>query len=135
MRKVGREGCILRKKKDAMKTLRNATTAPREEHVHLICDGLQLHVDGLPLAEECPTWPPFYRAGLCNIYALLESRLPALTCISVLGIWRAGKDVPVVAFDIWVQTGEEGFYLPMSTAEELFRGQGIPYFHSNPLNI
>jgi hypothetical protein len=36
----------------------------------------------------------------------------------------------VCAFDIWVQAGEEGCFLPMDTAAKLFCQNGIPYFHS-----
>ncbi|MBO4466588.1 MAG: hypothetical protein J5745_00600 [Bacteroidales bacterium] len=100
-----------------------------EEHVHLLCDGLALHVDGLPQSFSAASLPDFYRVGLCSIYALLERMVPAITCLSVLGIWHAEEDPLVVAFDLWVQTGEEGFYLPMSTAAALFRDNGIPYYH------
>ncbi len=100
-----------------------------EEHVHLLCDGKALHADGLPQPCSAASLPDYYRAGLCGIYSLLERMVPAITCLSMLGIWHAGEDPLVVAFDLWVQTGDEGFYLPMSTAAALFRDNGIPYYH------
>ena len=76
-----------------------------EEHVHLLCDGRQLHIDGLPQNCCASSLPDFYRVGLCMIYSLLETMVPAITCISVLGVWHADEDPLVSAFDIWVQTG------------------------------
>ena len=103
-----------------------------EAHVHLTCDGLTLHADGLPSGPDSLTLPSFYHAGLCSIYTLLDKMLPDLSCISVLGIWRQeahDSRSDFIAFDLWAQQGEEGFYLPMKTAQALFSQHGIPYFH------
>ena len=101
-----------------------------EAHVRLNCDGDSLHLDGLPDGPDSVSLPELYRRGLRAAYNVLESLLPGLTCISVLGIWFAADAAsPFVAFDLWVQRGGEGFYLPMATSASLFQENGIPYFH------
>ena len=64
------------------------------------------------------------------IFNLLESMLPALSCIGLMGVWFDEEDEnPLVVFSIWVQQENEGFYLQMGTAATLLRENGIPYFH------
>ncbi len=100
-----------------------------EAHVRLHCDGFSLHADGFPSGPDSVPVPERCRTGLCNIYSLLENMVPALTCISVMGIWTYGAQFPFCAMDLWVQTGDDGFYLPMRSAAALFCEQGIPYYH------
>ena len=101
-----------------------------EAHVRLNYDGQDLHLDGLPDGPDSVALPELYRRGFRALYHVLDSLIPGLSCISVLGIWFAGdSDSPFVAFDLWAQRGEEGFYLPMATSASLFQENGIPYFH------
>ena len=101
-----------------------------EAHVRLNFDGEALHLDGLPEGPDSVTLPEVYRRGLLALYNLLESLVPGLSCISVLGVWFAGAEAsPFVAFDLWAQREGEGFYLPMATSASLFQENGIPYFH------
>lgn len=100
-----------------------------EAHVRLHCDGLSLHADGFPAGPDTLSLPALYTTALCNIFCLLEKLVPALTCISILGIWTDRDALPFCAMDLWLQTGDEGFYLPMKTAASLFSEQGIPYYH------
>ncbi len=101
----------------------------REARIRLTCNGYTLHADGFPSGPDTVPFPPFYKTGLCQIFNYLEARLPGLTCISVLGIWFQDENPPFYAMDLWVQEGEEGFYLPMSMASSLFQENGIPYYH------
>ena len=103
-----------------------------EAHVRLTCDGLTLHSDGLPDGPDSLPLPKTLCSGLCQIYFLLERMLPSLSCISVSGIWDTQGAVPFRAFDIWLQTEEGGFYLPMASATCLFSDNGIPYYHKHP---
>ena len=99
-----------------------------ESHVRITSDGLTLCLDGSPEGVNA-TLPAFYHTGICGIFHLLERQFPTLACISVLGILDAREEAPFTAFDLWLQIGEEGFYLPMAYAASRFRDNGIPYFH------
>lgn len=101
-----------------------------EAHVRLLYDGDSFHLDGLPAGYEAAELPEIYRRGMSAIYNLLESMAPDISCISVAGVWfhQQASD-PFVAFDLWLQQGTEGFYLPMASSASLFRENGIPYFH------
>lgn len=101
-----------------------------EAHVRLTFDGEALHLDGLPDGPDSVTLPELYRRGLQAVFNVMESLIPGLSCISVLGIWFASDPAsPLVAFDLWAQRAREGFYLPMATSASLFQENGIPYFH------
>ena len=104
-----------------------------EAHVRLFQDGNALHIDGLPAGPDSLSLPAFYHNGTLAIFHFLESMLPGLVGINILGIWTEDPDkkgAPFCAFDLWVQTCEtEGFYLPMASAHSLFSQNGIPYFH------
>ena len=110
---------------NAMSRLDEFLYAPREEHVHFYCDGITLYTDGL--CEEAV--PARLKEALCNIFCLLESRLPTLESICVSGVFFLGNEPGFCAVDIWLQTEEEGFYLPMLSAASLFSDNGIPYYH------
>ena len=112
-----------------MHRLKDSLPPLYEAHVRLTCDGRTLHADGLPEGPDTVPLPGWYCSGLSAIFHLLESMLPSITCISVLGIWHQGEDPVFCALDLWAQTGEEGFYLPMSSAAMLFQQNGIPYYH------
>ena len=100
-----------------------------EEHVRVHCDGIDIHTDGLRSGPDALPLPEWYHRGFLAIYHLLESMLPGLICISILGMWEEDESAPFTAFDLWLQTGEEdGFYLPLSSAHTLFSQNGIPYF-------
>ena len=111
----------------------NQHHALQEAHVRITCDGNAIHLDGLPMGPDTFTLPPYYQSGLYAIFHLLEAKVPAMLCISILGIWRETpetKDAPFFAFDLWIQNDQrEGFYLPMESAASLFSRNGIPYYH------
>ncbi|MBO4633852.1 MAG: hypothetical protein J5669_00600 [Bacteroidales bacterium] len=105
----------------------------REYHVHISCNWTEMHLDGLP-EQDGKDIPEHICRGVRAIYALLETRIPGLTWISIMGTWIPGKRPTFCAFDLWAQTGEEGWYLPMETTAALFRDNGIPYYHYPPLS-
>ena len=101
-----------------------------EVHVRLYYDGEVFHLDGMPEGREEEELPEYYKRGVRSIFNLLESMLPALSCIGLMGVWFGEEDEnPLVVFSIWVQQENEGFYLQMGTAATLLRENGIPYFH------
>ena len=101
-----------------------------EAHVRLYYDGETFHLDGLPAGSESVELPEIYRRGAQAIFHLLERMAPDLSCISLMGVWFHGQEqYPFVAFAIWLQQDDEGFYLPMASSASLFRENGIPYFH------
>lgn len=105
-----------------------------EAHVRLHYDGETVHLDGLPAGPDSVSLPELYRRGVQALFNLLESMVPDITCVSLLGIWFAQQpSAPFIAFDIWIQRDSEGFYLPMSSSASLFRENGIPYFHKPSL--
>ncbi|MBR1887390.1 MAG: hypothetical protein IJ813_02865 [Bacteroidales bacterium] len=101
-----------------------------EHHIHIVADGKSVRVDGIP--EYCGPFklPENIVRGIEMIWALVESRVRTATCICIGAIGYTGDPPAVCAFDIWVQAGEEGCFLPMDTAAKLFCQNGIPYFHS-----
>lgn len=101
-----------------------------EYHIHIICDGESVHIDGLPGGPDSAKLPDTVLRGLNMIWALVEARVHDAECICISGIGYTGGILQVAAFDIWVQTGEEGFFLPMDVSARLFCENGIPYFHS-----
>jgi hypothetical protein len=85
-----------------------------EAHVRLSYNGDSFHLDGLDGPDNL-LLPELYQRGLRALYNLLESMAPQLTCVCVSGIWFSQSTTsPFVAFDIWLQQEEEGFYLPFS---------------------
>ena len=104
-----------------------------EYHVHISCNLTEMHIDGLPEGRT-EDIPEPVRRSVRAIYALLEAHVPGLTWISILGTWSPGARPAYCAFDLWVQTGEEGGYLPMAKAAALFRDNGLPYYHCPPLS-
>ena len=100
-----------------------------EAHIRLTCDEMSLHADGLPEGAGNEPLPEYCQSGLHMVFGLLSRLVPDLCCISVLGVWKQGAPVPFHAFDIWLQTGDGGFYLPARSAASLFSENGIPYFH------
>ena len=111
-----------------MKRLNDTIYPLYESHVYITCDAVEFHIDGLPGGPDSAGLPEFYHFGLHMIFHLLERMVPAISCMSVMGIWHQGQQPVFTAFDIWVQTGDEGFHLPMATAAILFSNNGIPYF-------
>ena len=110
----------------------NAFTHPLcESHVRVTCDGFTLCLDG-GTEEGSSLLPEYYHSGICSIFHLLTRQFPALSCISILGILDAQEEAPFTAFDLWLQSGDEGCYLPMPYAATLFRDNGIPYYHKPP---
>lgn len=106
-----------------------------EAHAHLTYDGESFHLDGLPNGVDSVVLPELYKRGISAIYNLLEKVIPQLSGIYITGMWFSQqRTAPFEAFDLWVQQGEEGFYLPMATASTLFRDNGIPYYHK-PLGL
>ena len=101
-----------------------------EYHIHIICDGQSVHIDGLPGGPDSITLPDSILRGINMIWALVEARVGDAECICIGGIGYTGDVTAVAAFDIWVQTGEEGFFIPMDVSARLFSENGIPYFHS-----
>lgn len=101
-----------------------------EYHIHIICDGQSVHIDGLPGGPDSITLPDSILRGINMIWALVEARVHDAECICIGGIGYTGETPVVAAFDIWVQLGEEGYYLPMDVSAKLFSENGIPYFHS-----
>ena len=116
-----------------MKRMKDHLFPLSEAHVTLLFDGETLHADGLPDGPDSRPLPGFYQRGIGSIFHLLESMLPSLTCISIQGVWFLGEDAPFCAMDIWLQTQDRGFYLPMDSAALLFSRNGIPYFHKPPV--
>ena len=104
----------------------------KEYHVHLTCDLRSLQLDGLPAGEK-DQFPENIRQSVRAIHALLEAHIPGLTYICIMGIWTPGASPVFCAFDLWIQTGEAGWYLPMRYAAALFRDNGLPYFHLPPV--
>ncbi len=104
-----------------------------EVHIRMEMDGGGVLMDGFPEGFKPASLPAFYKSGMLAIFHVLESMIPAMAGISVMGIWSAREadaNAPFCAFDLWVQTGpEEGFYLPMASAHSLFSDNGIPYYH------
>ena len=104
-----------------------------EAHVRITCDGNSIHLDGLPMGPDTIILPPYYQSGLYAIFHILEAMVPAMRCISILGIWTEAPEAgeaPFCAFDLWIQSDErEGYYLPMASAASLFSNNGIPYYH------
>jgi hypothetical protein len=101
-----------------------------EYHIHIICDGESVHIDGLPGGPDSAKLPDGIVRGFNMIWALVEARVHDAECICIGGIGYTGETPVVAAFDIWVQLGEEGYYLPMDVSAKLFSENGIPYFHS-----
>ena len=101
-----------------------------EYHIHIICDGQSVNIDGLPGGPDSITLPDSILRGINMIWALVEARVHDAECICIGGIGYTGENPVVAAFDIWVQIGEEGYYLPMDVSAKLFSENGIPYFHS-----
>lgn len=101
-----------------------------EYHIHIISDGQSVHIDGLPGGPDSITLPDSILSGINMIWALAEARVHDAECICIGGIGYTGETPVVAAFDIWVQLGEEGYYLPMDVSARLFSENGIPYFHS-----
>ena len=101
-----------------------------EYHIHIICDGQSVHIDGLPGGPDSITLPDTILRGINMIWALVEARVGDAECICIGGIGYTGDVTAVAAFDIWVQTGDEGYYLPVDVSARLFSENGIPYFHS-----
>jgi len=102
-----------------------------EYHVHLVDDGLSLHIDGLPSGPETALPPEVVRRGIRTIFNLLESRIRGLTCICLEATWIRGR---FRAYSIWAQLSDEGFFLPMSTAANLFRECGLPFYQPSFLS-
>ena len=101
-----------------------------EAQVRLHYDGESFCLDGMPDGQEAVNLPEVYRRGRSDIFTMLESMAPCLSCISVTGVWfHQQEQNPFVAYAIWLQQESEGFYLPMSSSASLFRENGIPYFH------
>ena len=98
-----------------------------EAHIRLYCDGVSLSAEGLP--EESDSLPAGLKEALCNIFSLLESRVPALDGICVSGVYFREKDPVFCAMDIWLEAEGKGCYLSMATAASLFSDNGIPYYH------
>ena len=105
-----------------------------EVHIRLEHDGGGVFLEGFPEGFEHGPLPAFYHNGILAIYHMLESMIPAMVGISVMGVWSTREQdakAPFCAFDVWVQSGpEEGFYLPVASAHSLFSSNGIPYFHA-----
>ena len=101
-----------------------------EYHIHIICDGQSVHIDGLPGGPDSAKLPDGIVRGFNMIWALVEARVHDAECICIGGIGYTGDVTAVAAFDIWVQVGEEGYYLPIDVSARLFCENGIPYFHS-----
>ena len=101
-----------------------------EYHIHIICDGQSVHIDGLPGGPDSAKLPDGIVRGFNMIWALVEARVGDAECICIGGIGYTGDVTAVAAFDIWVQTGDEGYYLPVDVSARLFSENGIPYFHS-----
>ncbi len=101
-----------------------------EYHIHIICDGESVHIDGLPGGPDSAKLPDGIVRGFNMIWALVEAMAHDAECICISGIGYTGGILQVAAFDIWVQTGEEGFFIPMDVSARLFCENGIPYFHS-----
>ncbi len=112
-----------------MQKLKNYLYPTHEAHVRITADGNTVQADGVPEWPGSHSLPDYYHSGLCAIFNLLESMLPSLSCISVMGIWQHGDYPSFYAIDLWAQTGQEGFYLPMASAASLFSQFGIPYYH------
>ena len=101
-----------------------------EYHIHIICDGESVHIDGLPGGPGSVKIPENLVRSVQMVWSLVESRVHDADCICIGGIGYTGDNLLVSAFDIWVQAGEEGFFLPMDLSARLFSQNGIPYFHS-----
>ena len=101
-----------------------------EHHIHILCDGNAVHTDGLPGGPDSVRLPDYCVRGIQMIWSLVESRIQGADTVCIGGILFDGDRPAVAAFDIWVQTGEEGFFLPMAVAAKLFSENGIPYYHS-----
>ena len=104
-----------------------------EAHVRMTFDGEDVLMENLPEWASHFTLPQSYHRGMLGIFQILEARVPDMVGICVTGIWSGkekDRNAPFCAFDLWVQTGpEEGFYLPMASAQSLFSDNGIPYYH------
>ena len=108
------------------KTNENKNRQPiSERHLSLSYDGQLLSVDNLPASV---TLPSALESGLRAIFSVLEGILHDLTGICVRGIYTPDAHLPFCAFDLWVQAGDEGFFLAMDSAAALFRDHGIPCF-------
>ena len=101
-----------------------------EYHIHIICDGQSVHIDGLPGGPDSITLPDSILRGIIIFWALVEARVGAAECLCTGGLGYTRDVTAVAAFDIWVQTGDEGYYLPVDVSARLFSENGIPYFHS-----
>ncbi|MBR4735131.1 MAG: hypothetical protein IK052_03485 [Bacteroidales bacterium] len=101
-----------------------------EYHIHIVCDGDSVHIDGLPGGPDSLKLPDSIVRGVTMIWDLVESRVREADCICIGGIGYTGDTLTIAAFDIWVQAGEEGYFLPMDISAKLFSENGIPYFHS-----
>jgi hypothetical protein len=101
-----------------------------EYHIHIVCDGQSVHFDGLPGGPDSLKLPESIVRGVQMIWSLVEARVHTADCICIGGIAYTGQQPAIAAFDIWIQAGEEGVFLPMDTSAKLFSQNGIPYFHS-----
>ncbi len=101
-----------------------------EHHIHIICSGASVRIDGLPGGQDSLKLPEPILRGIQMIWSLVEARVENADCICIGGIGYTGMNPAICAFDIWVQAGENGCYLPMDVAAKLFCQNGIPYFHS-----
>ena len=98
-----------------------------EYHIHIICDGESVRIDGLPGGPDSVKLPDSIIRGIHMIWDLVEARARGLDCICIGGIGFTGDNLAVAAYDIWVQVGEEGYFLPMDVSARLFSENGIPY--------
>ena len=101
-----------------------------EYHIHIVCDGQSVHIDGFPGGPDSIKLPDTILKGINMIWALVEARVRDAECICISGIGYTGETPVVAAFDIWVQVGDEGYFLPMDVSARLFSENGIPYYHS-----
>ena len=101
-----------------------------EYHIHIVCDAESVHIDGLPGGPDSMTIPENIVRGINMIWELVNARIKDADCVCVSGIGYTGEKLVIAAFDIWVQTLDEGYYLPMDISAKLFSENGIPYFHS-----
>lgn len=101
-----------------------------EYHIHIVCDGQSVHIDGLPDGPDSLALPDYILQGIRMIWSLVKSRVKNADCICIGGIGYTGSTPALAAFDIWIQSGEEGCFLPMDLSARLFSQNGIPYYHS-----
>ena len=79
-----------------------------EVHIRLEHDGGGVFLEGFPEGFEHGPLPAFYHNGMLAIYHMLESMIPAMVGISVMGVWSTREQDAKASFfavEVWVESG------------------------------